>query len=42
MSIYQGMLNAQSLINDGLSSNCTNNGETTWTYNQVCVAHVLA
>jgi predicted alpha-1,6-mannanase (GH76 family) len=33
-----GMINAQSLINDGLNSSnpnaCTNNGKTTWTYNQ--------
>jgi predicted alpha-1,6-mannanase (GH76 family) len=33
-----GMINAQNLINDGLTSTnpntCTNNGGTTWTYNQ--------
>jgi predicted alpha-1,6-mannanase (GH76 family) len=29
-----GMLNGQSLINDGLTTNCLNNGQTTWTYNQ--------
>jgi len=33
-----GMINAQNLINDGLNSSnsnaCTNNGRTTWTYNQ--------
>jgi predicted alpha-1,6-mannanase (GH76 family) len=33
-----GMINAQNLINDGLNSTnrnaCTNNGATTWTYNQ--------
>lgn len=29
-----GMINSQNLINDGLTSNCVNNGETTWTYNQ--------
>ncbi len=32
------MINAQSLVNDGLNSSnpnaCTNNGRTTWTYNQ--------
>lgn len=33
-----GMINSQNLINDGLTINadgtCTNNGDTTWTYNQ--------
>lgn len=29
-----GMINSQSLINDGLTSSCQNNGKTTWTYNQ--------
>ena len=33
-----GMINSQNLINDGLNSTdpaaCTNNGRTTWTYNQ--------
>ena len=29
-----GMINAQNLINDGLTANCLNNGQTTWTYNQ--------
>ena len=29
-----GMINAQNLINDGLTSSCQNNGQTTWTYNQ--------
>lgn len=29
-----GMINSQNLINDGLTSDCANNGETTWTYNQ--------
>jgi hypothetical protein len=28
-----GMINSQKLVNDGLND-CTNNGETTWTYNQ--------
>jgi len=29
-----GMLNEHNLINDGLSQNCRNNGQPTWTYNQ--------
>jgi predicted alpha-1,6-mannanase (GH76 family) len=29
-----GMINSQDLINDGLTSACENNRETTWTYNQ--------
>jgi predicted alpha-1,6-mannanase (GH76 family) len=29
-----GMINAQNLVNDGLTTNCVNNGQTTWTYNQ--------
>ena len=29
-----GMLNEQSLVNDGLDAACKNNGRTTWTYNQ--------
>lgn len=29
-----GLVNAQSLINDGLDGNCSNNHQTTWTYNQ--------
>ena len=29
-----GMINADSLINDGLDETCHNNGKTTWTYNQ--------
>jgi predicted alpha-1,6-mannanase (GH76 family) len=29
-----GMINSQNLINDGLTANCENNGQTTWTYNQ--------
>lgn len=29
-----GMINSENLINDGLTTNCANNHETTWTYNQ--------
>ncbi|HEX4714375.1 MAG TPA: glycoside hydrolase family 76 protein, partial [Ktedonobacteraceae bacterium] len=29
-----GMINSSNLINDGLTSSCQNNGQTTWTYNQ--------
>ncbi len=29
-----GMINSESLINDGLNSSCQNNGRTTWSYNQ--------
>ena len=29
-----GMINSQNLVNDGLTTNCANNGQTTWTYNQ--------
>lgn len=29
-----GMINSQNLVNDGLTDNCVNNGQTTWTYNQ--------
>jgi predicted alpha-1,6-mannanase (GH76 family) len=40
-----GMINKQWLINDGLniqSSGCTNNGQTTWTYNQGVILGALA
>jgi predicted alpha-1,6-mannanase (GH76 family) len=36
------MRNSQGLYNDGLSSNCQNNGQTTWTYNQGVIASGLA
>ncbi|MHA6757146.1 glycoside hydrolase family 76 protein [Streptacidiphilus sp. PAMC 29251] len=29
-----GMINSSHLVNDGLTSSCANNNETTWTYNQ--------
>ena len=29
-----GLINSSNLINDGLTNSCTNNGQTTWTYNQ--------
>lgn len=41
-----GMINSQNLINDGLDSTnpaaCTNNGRTTWTYNQGVILGGLA
>jgi len=36
-----GLINAQSLINDGLDGNCKNNGGTTWTYNQGVILGAL-
>ena len=29
-----GMINSSHMINDGLTTGCANNGQTTWTYNQ--------
>lgn len=29
-----GMINAQGLVNDGLTASCQNNGRNTWSYNQ--------
>jgi hypothetical protein len=29
-----GLINAANLVNDGLTSDCRNNGQTVWTYNQ--------
>ena len=29
-----GLVNSQSLVNDGLNGSCVNNNQTTWTYNQ--------
>jgi predicted alpha-1,6-mannanase (GH76 family) len=37
-----GMINSGNLVNDGLTSSCTNNGETTWTYNQGVILGGLA
>jgi predicted alpha-1,6-mannanase (GH76 family) len=37
-----GMIDARSLINDGLNSACQNNGGTTWTYNQGVILGGLA
>ncbi|KAJ7462290.1 glycoside hydrolase family 76 protein [Mycena galericulata] len=37
-----GMRNSQGLWNDGLTSACTNNGQTTWTYNQGVIASGLS
>ncbi len=37
-----GMINKRHLVNDGLDDNCTNNNETTWTYNQGVILAGLA
>jgi predicted alpha-1,6-mannanase (GH76 family) len=29
-----GLINSSNLVNDGLTSGCTNNGQTVWSYNQ--------
>lgn len=29
-----GMINSENLINDGLTPDCQNNGQITWSYNQ--------
>jgi len=39
---HTGMINAQGLVNDGLTDDCRNNGRTTWTYNQGVVLGGLA
>ncbi|KAJ7725838.1 glycoside hydrolase family 76 protein [Mycena maculata] len=40
--LNSGMRNAQGLWNDGLTDTCTNNGQTTWTYNQGVIASGLS
>jgi predicted alpha-1,6-mannanase (GH76 family) len=40
--VQSGMINSQSLINDGLNGNCQNNHQTTWTYNQGVILGGLA
>lgn len=40
--LASGMLNDRSLVNDGLTAECKNNGRTTWTYNQGVILEGLA
>jgi len=37
-----GLINRGHLVNDGLTSGCANNGQTTWTYNQGVILGGLA
>ncbi|MGX7825767.1 glycoside hydrolase family 76 protein [Actinokineospora sp. 24-640] len=37
-----GMINGASLVNDGLTAGCQNNGQPTWTYNQGVILAALA
>lgn len=37
-----GLINSSNLINDGLTTSCQNNGQTTWTYNQGIILGGLA
>jgi predicted alpha-1,6-mannanase (GH76 family) len=37
-----GLINPRSLVNDGLTAACQNNGQTTWTYNQGVILGALA
>ncbi len=39
---HSGLINARSLINDGLDGSCTNNADVTWTYNQGVILAGLA
>ncbi|MGW4397873.1 glycoside hydrolase family 76 protein [Amycolatopsis nivea] len=32
--LRSGLINSAGLVNDGLTANCANNGQTVWTYNQ--------
>ena len=36
-----GLINSQGTINDGLSADCSNNGETVWSYNQGVILGAL-
>ena len=40
--VKSGMINSAGTINDGLTSDCKNNGDTTWTYNQGVILGGLA
>jgi predicted alpha-1,6-mannanase (GH76 family) len=37
-----GLISSEKLVNDGLTTDCLNNGETTWTYNQGVILGALA
>ena len=39
---HSGLINANSVINDGLDGSCANNGDVTWTYNQGVILAGLA
>jgi predicted alpha-1,6-mannanase (GH76 family) len=39
---HSGMINSDNLINDGLTTSCENNQQTTWTYNQGVILGGLA